>query len=197
MTVSRLILDLSKGQYTVNEVSDTAAHHDPAKDWHEGGATLSGGQPQAPAAAPPAEEVFDLGDFAAAQTSEMTVINPITKMPTTWVWTFAGPGHPDTVSLTRRLGMKAAAEANATEKAWRSGREPKIKDTSEQIEDNVLRVSGRALNFTPAKINGQDLRFSRAEAHRILKDPDFGWLWIQAWNFTREDDAFIKGSPRI
>ena len=169
----------------------TAVDRDTHAEWREVNKVPAG----APLASVPAEDIFDLGDYAAADTAEMVVINPKTKEPTTWVWTFAGPGHPVAVALVDRLGMKQRAEATATEKAYRSGRDPKIKTTSEQIEDNVLRVSGRVLNFTPARINGQDLKFSPEEAHRILKDPHFGWLWIQAYNFNAEEDAFIKGSP--
>jgi hypothetical protein len=140
-------------------------------------------------------EILDIGELAATDTAEMTVIHPLTKMPTTWVWTFAGPGHPTFLALSNALGMKDRAEGFADQRAMLGGRTPKIKSTQEIIEDNVRRIAGRTLDFTPAKINGEDLRFSTETAHRILKDPKYGWLYTQIFNFLRDEDVFIKGSP--
>ncbi len=138
-------------------------------------------------------EILDIGELAAADTAEMTVQHPVTKMPTTWVWTFAGPGHPTFQALSNALGLKDRAEGFADQRAMLGGRTPKIKTTQEIVEDNVRRISGRTLNFTPAKINGEDLRFSPEAAERILKNPKYGWLYTQAYNFLRDEDVFIKG----
>jgi hypothetical protein len=140
-------------------------------------------------------EILDIGELAAADTVEMTIIHPLTKMPTTWVWTFAGGNHPTFLALSNALGMKDRAEGFADQRALLGGRAPKIKSTQEIIEDNVRRIAGRTLDFTPAKINGEDLRFSPETAHRILKDPKYGWLYTQIFNFLRDEDVFIKGSP--
>ncbi len=141
-------------------------------------------------------EILDIGELAAADTVEMTVIHPRSKMPTTWVWTFAGPGHPMFQALSNALGMKDRAEGFADQRALLGGRTPKVKSTDEIVEDNVRRIAGRTLNFTPAKLNGEDLRFSPEAAHRILKDPKYGWLYTQMFNFLRDEDVFIKDSPQ-
>ncbi len=141
-------------------------------------------------------EILDIGELAAADTIDYAIIHPITKMPTNWVWTFAGPGHPTFQALSNALGMKDRAEGFADQRALLGGRTPKIKTTPEIVEDNVQRIAGRTLNFTPAKINGEDLRFSSETAHRILKNPKYGWLYTQLFNLLREEDVFIKGSPQ-
>jgi hypothetical protein len=146
------------------------------------------------AAAVAEDDLFDIGELAAADTADMTVIHPKSKLPTTWVWTFAGPGHAQTIALNDEIGQADRAEAFQERKAIQSGRDPKARRNAELIEINVRRYSGRVLNFTPARLNGEDLRFTPKEAHRILKDPKYGWLWTQVFNFLRDEDVFITSS---
>lgn len=138
---------------------------------------------------------FDLGDLAAADTAEMAVTHPVTKIPTTWIWTFAGPGHPATLAVQNKMGMRDRAEAFAERKALQTGRDPKIPSNPELAEVNVRRVSGRALHFTPVKLGGREIQFSPDEAHALLKDPKYSWLWVQAFNFINAEDSFIGASP--
>ena len=138
---------------------------------------------------------FDLGELAAANTAELAIIHPKTKAETGWVWTFAGPGHPQTQELWNKLGMRDRAKDFANDKAIRSGRDPKIPTNPELVEINVPRYAGRALHFTPVKLNGRMIEFSPEEAHRLLKNPNYGWLWVQVYNFLNAEDSFIEASP--
>ena len=138
---------------------------------------------------------FDLGDLAAEHTAELAIVNPRTKLPTTWVWTFAGPGHPATRAVQNKMGMRDRAEAFAERKAVQAGRDPKIPSNDELAEVNVHRISGRVLHFTSVKLNGRQIEFSPDEAHALLKDPNYGWLWLQCYNFLNAEDSFIKASP--
>ena len=47
-------------------------------------------------------DLFDVSDFAAADTAEMTVEHPQTGAPTRWRITFAGPGHSATTAQADR-----------------------------------------------------------------------------------------------
>ena len=142
----------------------------------------------------PVPDIFDLGGLAMADTAEMAVINPLTKMPTNWVWTFAGPGHPVAVSLNEKMGHKDRAEAFQLSRAMAGGREPKAKTNAEIAADNALRLGGRVLGWTPCVINGKELIFSVDKAVEILRDPQYGWLYTQVFNFLREEEVFLKPS---
>lgn len=139
-------------------------------------------------------EIFDLADLKAANTAELAIIHPVTKLATTWVWTFAGPGHPVTRALSERLGKKDRAEAFQREKAMFTGRDPKEKSNNEVIAENALRFGGRVLGWTPIVMNGQELAYSQQKAIEILADPDYGWLYTQVFNFLRDDETFLKSS---
>ena len=50
---------------------------------------------------------IDLADIDAADESEMVVTN--NGKLTTWVWTFAGPGHPNPMEIRRAAGALCAS----------------------------------------------------------------------------------------
>lgn len=135
---------------------------------------------------------IDLADIDAADESEMVVTH--NGKLTTWVWTFAGPGHPKTIAQGNRLSRERLHEDKEKEQARVNGR--KWKATEESPDDvrkrNVAQVVERLLRWSPVKLNGENLAFSPEAATKVLSDPRKISLLLQALEFLNEDKSFIK-----
>ena len=42
---------------------------------------------------------FDIGELDARDEAELAIKHPSTGEPTTWIWTFYGPGHPSSQTM--------------------------------------------------------------------------------------------------
>lgn len=139
---------------------------------------------------------IDLSDIDAADESEMVVV--LNGKPTTWVWTFAGPGHPKTIAQGNRIARESLHDAKEKEQARVNNR--KWKATEEAPDDirkkNVAYVVERLLGWTPIKLAGEPLAFSPDAATKLLLDPRKVTLLTQALDFINEDKSFIKRSAK-
>jgi hypothetical protein len=113
---------------------------------------------------------------------------------TTWVWTFAGPGHAKAVAQSNRLSRERLHEDAQKEQARVNGKKWKASDeTPDEVRKrNVSFIAERLLRWTPIKLNGEDLPFSIENATKVLSDPRKVSLLIQALEFLNEDKSFIK-----
>lgn len=141
---------------------------------------------------------FDIADFDAQDEISYTVKNPKNDEPTGWVWTFFGPGHPVTIELSNKLSRAVLQERRAKEAAMVNGKKWKPDDQTpdelraEMVDSIVTRVK----DFTPVKINGEEISYSPDVARKVLLDPKKGWLFAQISGFLREDENFMRPSPK-
>jgi hypothetical protein len=139
---------------------------------------------------------LDLADCEALDTAELDVRHPATGEPTGWRITFAGPGHPQVVALSDRDARKRLREEREKEQARVNNRKWKAEDRSpEEVRaENVGYVVDRIVAWTPVRINGEDVPFSRDAAMRLFTDPRKGWLLNQAADFVLAEQTFFKRS---
>lgn len=139
---------------------------------------------------------FDLSDFDAEDTADMTVNHPITGEPTTWKITFAGPGHPLTIERINRETRQRLRDDREREEALANGRKWQAgeKTPDDLRAENVASIVDRIVTWTPVRINGEDLPFTRDNAVKLFGDPKKGRLFKQALDFLTAEKTFTKRS---
>lgn len=137
---------------------------------------------------------LSLDEINAADEANMTVA--LNGKLTTWVWTFAGPGHQQTIAQNNRLARdhlqkeRLKEQARVNGKKWTAPEE----DVEEGRKRNISWVVERLVRWTPIKIDGVDYEFSKENATALLSDPrKENWL-TQAIDFLVADGAFTKRS---
>jgi hypothetical protein len=143
-----------------------------------------------------ADTEFDLVALDARDEADLAIRHPITDAPTTWVWTFYGPGHPKTVEVANRVSRDALRELAAQKQARVNGKKWKEEDqTIDQIRaDNVDNIVARTKSFTPVNLGDGKIEFSAQKAKELLLDRKKGWLFTQVIDFLRADESFIQPS---
>lgn len=138
--------------------------------------------------------VFDISTLEAVDTADMVVFS--NGQPTSWVWTFAGPGHPKAVELSNRLSKERLAKEAEQEQARVNGRKWKadVETPEETAERNANYIVNRLLGWTDVKFAGQPYPFTPDNARKLLLDPKMGMLVIQALEFLTEQKSFTKRS---
>ena len=135
---------------------------------------------------------IDIADIDAADESDMTVV--VNGKLTTWIWTFAGPGHPKGIAQSNRLSRQRLHEDREKEQARVNGKKWKADEETpdEMRKKNANYVVERLLRWSPIKLSGEILPFSPENAMKLLLDPRKGSLLVQAVEFLSEDKSFIK-----
>lgn len=141
------------------------------------------------------EHEFDVSSLDSVDSSEMVVLRG-DGTPSTWVWTFAGPGHEQTVAQSARIARERLARDAAKEQAQVNGKKwkPDEQTPDETLRKNVRLVTDRLLGWTPVKFNGEPFEFSEANAKKLLLDPRKNSLLKQALDFLGDETAFIQRS---
>lgn len=138
-------------------------------------------------------DTLDLSSLRALDKADLTIKHPVTGDPTSWVWTIAGPGHPQTVAFAEKVQRQNLSEARQKEQARVNGKKWKAedKDPDEVRRENVAGIAARVIGFTPAKIDNEDLTFSPENVMKVLIDPAYGWVFGQVLEFLVDDAAFF------
>lgn len=143
-------------------------------------------------------EAFDLSGLAAADTVDLAIKHPGTGEATTWIWTIAGPGHPQTIANADKLQRQALARQRLQEQARINGKKWKgdDRDPDEIRQENAEAIAARVVGFTPVilEAGAEPVRFSPAEVVKLFLDPHFAWLYSQVLEFLGDDASFIAGS---
>jgi hypothetical protein len=137
---------------------------------------------------------LSLDELDAVDEAHMTVV--VNGKETTWVWTFAGPGHPQTVDQADRLSRERLHQDRLKEQAQVNGR--KWKAPEESVDEvrgrNIAWVVERLIGWSPVKIGGEMVPFSAEAATKLLSDPRKGALLTQAMEFLAAETSFTKPS---
>lgn len=141
-------------------------------------------------------KVVDLSSSAleSADSADMEVV--LNGVPSGWVWTFAGPGHPKAIEQSNRLSKERLQRDREIEQARANGKKWKaLAETPDEImEKNARFVAERLIRWNPVRLDGQDLRFSEEKAVELLKDPRKANLLQQAIDFLADDKSFMQRS---
>ena len=137
---------------------------------------------------------FDIDELAALDTAEMIV--QANGRPTSWVWTFAGPGHPKAVAFSNTIARERLRRDAEQEQARVNGRKWKAEDESPEaaLNRNAGYVIDRLIGWSPVKLAGEDYPFTPENARKLLTDPKKGALMLQALEFLAESRSFTKRS---
>jgi hypothetical protein len=145
------------------------------------------------------DKVFDFSkaDLEANDEAEMVVM--MGGSPTSWTWTFAGPGHAQGVAQSNRIAREdlyktkqITKEARANGKKWKA----EAQTPEELLSSNVTYVTERLLRWSPVRLDGADYPFSADNARALLMDRRKGALLQQAIDFLLDDTSFTKRSPK-
>lgn len=138
------------------------------------------------------DTAFDIDEIDSIDTADMTVY--VNGRATTWVWTFAGPGHPKAVELSNRVARERLRREAEQEQARVNGK--KWHAEQETPEDMAKRnadyVVGRLLGWTDVMMGGKPFPFSPDNARALLIDPKKGALALQALEFLGDQKSFMK-----
>lgn len=143
-----------------------------------------------------APAAFDLDDLAAIDQAELN-IKRRDGAPTGWIWTIAGPGHPQTIALADKLTKEGFARSKAQEMARVNGKKWKGDDESadEIVRRTAGTLAGRVLGWTPVTMNEKDYPCTRENIVAILLDPKRGdTLVTQLAEFIADEKSFMKRS---
>lgn len=141
-------------------------------------------------------EPFDIDEIKALDTAEVAVVHPFSGLPTTWIWTLAGPGHPKSIEasnivlrdMLRTQRMREQAQANR--KKWI---EPDRSPDETRLE-NVKSFALRVLGWTPCRINGADYPYSFDNVVALLMNQAYNKLYAQLLEYFTSDEGFTKPS---
>ena len=143
-------------------------------------------------------EEFDLASVVAQDEVQFYVTHPKTKKPTTWCWTFYGPGHPNTIAVANStlrevLDIQAAKEqARVNGKKWKE----EVEDIEALRLKNIGRIVARTKEFSPVKLGKETITFSPEAAKKLLLDRNMMWLLEDILEFLSATENFIPPSPR-
>lgn len=139
---------------------------------------------------------FDLTAFDAVDEATLAIKHPTTGEPTTWVWTFYGPGHPATVDLENRISRDALREIAAQKQARVNGKKwTEKEETIDQIRnENAKNIVARTKSFTPVKMGTETTTFTADVATAMLLDRRKSWLMAQIMEFLKAEENFIPPS---
>lgn len=141
---------------------------------------------------------FDISDLDALDEVELSIRHPSTDEPTTWAWTFYGPGHQKTVELANRVSRNALRELQEQKQARLNGKKVKVEDqTLDGLRsETVDHIITRTKTFTPVKLGGETITFSEDAARKLLLDRRKGWLYKQITDHLSADENFIQPSAK-
>lgn len=142
-------------------------------------------------------DVFDLSELDTGDEASLAIKDRAGR-PTTWIWTFYGPGHPKTIALSNRVSKKFLDEAREKEQAQVNGKKWKAEERSldDVRQENVRNILERTKGFTPVRINGETIEFSPDAARKLLLDPRKGALFAQISAFLQEEENFMAPSGK-
>ena len=113
---------------------------------------------------------FSMSDFGAADVADMTVVS--NGKLTDWVWTFAGPGHPQTIAQNNSLARERLHQDRQIEQQRANGKKVKLpEETPEEVRGRTVDwIVGRLVGWSPVRIDGQDYPFTAENARKLLAD---------------------------
>lgn len=145
---------------------------------------------------PAPNEIPDLTDTLFEETATLEMCVPGTNKPAGWVWTLAGPSHPQSVAYSKEEERKAAHRENLMEQARVNGRKWKGDERSDadKRREFIEGLVARIVTWNPVKIGGKVWDFSATNAIELLLKPEMGGYISQYVDYLTSQKAFMKAS---
>lgn len=143
-----------------------------------------------------APAVFELDDITAIDQAELN-IRRRDGAPTGWIWTIAGPGHPQTIELSDRLTKESFAKTKSQQIARANGKQWEGDDETADamVRRTAESLAGRVLGWSPVSFHGKDYPCTKENIVAILLDPARGdTLVTQLAKFIADEKSFMKRS---
>jgi hypothetical protein len=140
---------------------------------------------------------FDISNLAVADEADMEVLD-LDGNGTTWIWTFAGPGHPATIEADRQQSQRFLNREAEKERSQVNGRkwkgdQPKV---DERRAESIAYIVSRLLRWSDMTMSGHAYPFTPANAAAVLGNPAMPTLIEQANAFLLADKSFMPRSPK-
>lgn len=150
---------------------------------------------------------FVLSSLDSLDESQLEISVPLPDGTTTsWLWTFAGPGHPKGIAQTDRVFLMNSKRRAREQQQVLNGRKVKVdaEDFEETHESNVSFVVDRLLGWNDTLENGQPVlggdgapySFTEANARKLLADRRKPKLLQQCIEFILDDASFMPRSAK-
>ena len=141
-------------------------------------------------------EAFEIGELRSTDTDELTIMHPVTGAPTTWIWTLAGPAHPKSIELAEKTAEAASRLEEAQRQAIvnRQKWKEQHKTPKQTRLENARTFAARVLDWTPARINGEDYPYSNENVVKLLLDPAYGRVYLQLLEYFTDEKSFTQRS---
>lgn len=140
-------------------------------------------------------DVFDptIVESVIADTADLTMKHPVSGEPTTWVITFAGPSHPQSVSLSDRLMRQALHRQQTMDRARANGKKysPAEKEPEEVRREGVEIIVEQIVGWS-----GSAVAFSREAAVKMFCNRKYDAYVKQINDFLENERVFIKDSAK-
>lgn len=135
--------------------------------------------------------MFNLKATKAEKTVDFTVPHPKTGEDTSWVITFAGPGHE------KAIKQKNAMINRALRRQRTGNRDVDAEDAdSESVDFIVQRIVGWRGYGEGEGEDVIEVPFSEEKARSILADPEYTWLRNKLNAWLTDDASFIARSAK-
>lgn len=143
-------------------------------------------------------DAFSLVGLDAQDEVKFTIRHPKTDDPTTWEWTFYGPGHPTTIAVADKASRRIIKQSTEQMQAQVNGKKWKPDDeTPDSLrQQNVENIIARTKSFTPVDLGHGPIEYSAEKAKEILLERRYGWVLGQIMDFLRKEENFIQPSAR-
>lgn len=140
---------------------------------------------------------FDISSLAASDEADLHILDADGNR-TGWVWTFAGPNHPATISADNDVNARYVAREQAKERTIVNGRKWKGSDeTPEELRQRSIDyVVARLLRWSEMTMEGKPFPYTAENARLILSDRKYATVYDQANGFLIEEKSFLKRSVK-
>jgi len=137
---------------------------------------------------------FDLASFSYLDEADIEILD-VRGEKTGWVWTMAGPGHPLTVALTRKISDRYLKRQNEIQRAQVNNKNWKGEEetTEELFANSVEHLVTRTLRWSEMTMNGADFPCTPENVRKVLLRHG-GVVYGQINAFTREEQSFTPRS---
>lgn len=144
----------------------------------------------------PQTTVINMADDLPNDTAELHVVKPGTNIPTGWVITLAGPGHPQSIALMNEGERERLHRATQIEQAQVNGRKWKGDDDQPDAARRKLvsRITRRIVGWTPVDFGDGVVEFSQDAAVKLFANPKYGAFFGQVVDFLTAERAFMRDS---
>ncbi|MFY8142512.1 MAG: hypothetical protein ACOVMT_01350 [Caulobacter sp.] len=137
---------------------------------------------------------FDISSLLYENTATFAVKDPAGR-PTTWMVTIAGPSHPVSAEISRKV--TARRDKHERDKIYAERRKQVFQaDPEEENEFWQGVFASRVIDWTPVKIGGEDFPPTAENKLRIFAEPRFSFVSQQIMDEANVLENFMPKTAK-